>query len=155
MEDKTELIPTPAYMPIFRKAFDQGGDTEITISISGEDHTLTFDMHETDTYPFVRMVRIDSKYNTEYVVDDPRPYIFENFIYMMQALDINSLVIHYKNNATYIIIGVGKHTETSERGVFYRSVDDNKLYFRPLGMFIEPVLFNGEYVPRFKIKSDI
>lgn len=45
---------------------------------------------------------------------------------------------HYKGNE-YEVLGVGKHTETLEGLVFYRSMDNNNLWARPLDMFKECV----------------
>lgn len=45
---------------------------------------------------------------------------------------------HYKGNE-YEVLGVGKHTETLEELVFYRSLHDNNMWARPVRMFYESV----------------
>ena len=56
---------------------------------------------------------------------------------------------HYKGGE-YEVIGVARHSETDERLVVYRPLDNvTGLWVRPLTMFLETVTFNGEPVPRF------
>ncbi|MFM6926903.1 MAG: DUF1653 domain-containing protein [Bdellovibrio sp.] len=59
---------------------------------------------------------------------------------------------HYKGKM-YRVIGVGKHSETLEDVVLYEALYDNplgRLWSRPLGMWSESVIVNGQEVPRFK-----
>jgi len=64
---------------------------------------------------------------------------------------------HYKGN-DYVVDVVGRHTETEELLVVYYAAKDadkpkekRKIWIRPLSMFMEVALFNGdEAVPRFK-----
>lgn len=57
---------------------------------------------------------------------------------------------HYKGNE-YEVIGAAKHTETLEDLVMYRALyGEGGLWVRPLGMFLEDVLVDGEKVPRFR-----
>lgn len=57
---------------------------------------------------------------------------------------------HYKGNE-YTVLGVARHSETEEPIVVYRQeYGDHGLWVRPLGMFLEKVLVNGEQVPRFR-----
>ena len=62
---------------------------------------------------------------------------------------------HYKGNF-YEVIGVGHHTETLERLVFYRALYDseefghNALWVRPMKMFLEKVVVDEKDVPRFR-----
>ena len=62
---------------------------------------------------------------------------------------------HYKGNF-YEVIGVARHTETSEELVVYRALYDSKefgnnaLWTRPKSMFLENVVLEGKEVPRFK-----
>ena len=62
---------------------------------------------------------------------------------------------HYKGNF-YEVIGIGHHTETLERLVIYKALYDseefgnNALWVRPMKMFLEKVVVNGEDVPRFR-----
>ncbi len=56
---------------------------------------------------------------------------------------------HYKGNF-YDVIGVARHSETEEELVVYRPrYGDRGLWVRPLTMFNEPVVVDGEPVPRF------
>ena len=61
---------------------------------------------------------------------------------------------NYKGNF-YRVIGIGKHTETDEDVVVYKSIEenDNRLWCRPLSMFIENVTVEGELFPRFRFLS--
>lgn len=55
---------------------------------------------------------------------------------------------HYKGGI-YNVIGMGKHTETQEEVIIYEGTD-NKLWVRPLDMFMEKIEVNGQMVPRFQ-----
>jgi len=56
---------------------------------------------------------------------------------------------HYKGNL-YEVIGIAKHSETLEELVVYRTLyGDQKLWVRPLAMFLESVEVNGETILRF------
>jgi len=57
---------------------------------------------------------------------------------------------HYKGGE-YEVIGVAKHSETTEEFVVYKALqDEGDLWIRPLKMFLEEVEFSGKKVPRFK-----
>ena len=64
---------------------------------------------------------------------------------------------HYKSrNKLYRVIGVAKHTETTEDMVVYQALYDipelggkGVMFVRPLTMFIENVIVDGKEVPRF------
>ncbi len=64
--------------------------------------------------------------------------------------------VHFKNGKHYTVIDVVRHSETGEWMVLYRAeYGSNDLWVRPLEMFVEQVLHNGNIVQRFKyIKSD-
>lgn len=56
---------------------------------------------------------------------------------------------HYKGRE-YTVMGVARHSETEEELVVYRQeYGDRALWVRPLRMFLETVLVQGEPVPRF------
>ncbi len=56
---------------------------------------------------------------------------------------------HYKGR-DYIVIDVARHSETEERLVVYRTdYGDCSLWVRPLEMFMESVVIDGETRPRF------
>jgi hypothetical protein len=62
---------------------------------------------------------------------------------------------HYKNKE-YEVIGIARHSETLEELVVYKALYhneefwDNALRIRPLAMFLETVVINGQEVPRFE-----
>lgn len=57
----------------------------------------------------------------------------------MNNIKENQIYKHFKGNY-YIVIGTGLHTETNEDMVIYKALySDNKLFVRPLNMFIEKV----------------
>lgn len=62
---------------------------------------------------------------------------------------------HYKGR-DYIVLGVARHSETEEQLVVYRTdYGDRSLWVRPLAMFTELVLVNGQEQPRFRfVESD-
>lgn len=59
---------------------------------------------------------------------------------------------HYKGKK-YTVLGVAKHSETLEDLVVYVTLYENylsALWVRPLKMFLETVVIDGQEVPRFK-----
>ena len=57
---------------------------------------------------------------------------------------------HYKGKK-YEVIGLSQHSETFEELVVYRELyGGNKLWARPLKMFLEDIEINGKKVKRFK-----
>jgi hypothetical protein len=57
----------------------------------------------------------------------------------------------------YRVLGVAKHSETLEDLVVYECLYDNpknKLWVRPLKMFLEEVELKGKKVPRFIFVGD-
>jgi hypothetical protein len=57
---------------------------------------------------------------------------------------------HYKGNE-YEVMGVAKHSEDESELVVYKPLyGEQRLWVRPLQMFIETVQVNGETKPRFK-----
>ena len=67
----------------------------------------------------------------------------------------SGLYRHYKGKL-YEVIGVASHSETLEEMVVYRAqYDEQKLWVRPLTMFLEMVEYEGSTVPRFEyLNSD-
>ena len=56
---------------------------------------------------------------------------------------------HYKGQY-YHVTGVAKHSETEEFLVVYRTLyGDFQLFVRPLAMFTESVVIDGQALPRF------
>lgn len=75
--------------------------------------------------------------------------------------------IHYKhdpegeeNNYIYEVIGIARHTEDKTYTVLYRPMYENDWFYpadyqsRPLDMFNENVIKDGESIPRFKLILD-
>ncbi|MCP5334285.1 MAG: DUF1653 domain-containing protein [Oceanospirillaceae bacterium] len=61
---------------------------------------------------------------------------------------------HYKG-PKYQVLGVARHSESEEPHVVYRCLyGDYDLWIRPLAMFTETVLHEGQQVPRFRWISD-
>jgi len=61
---------------------------------------------------------------------------------------------HYKGQE-YDVIGVARHSETDEPFVVYRALYGVKgLWIRPVAMFVETVIVDGETVPRFSRLPD-
>lgn len=58
---------------------------------------------------------------------------------------------HYKGNE-YQVLGLAKHSETLDALVLYRALyGDFGLWVRPLTMFSEAVIVNGEEIQRFSL----
>lgn len=57
---------------------------------------------------------------------------------MKTNITIGGKYQHFKGNY-YKVIAVATHTETHEKFVVYRSLNDNKTWVRPLDMFISKV----------------
>lgn len=58
---------------------------------------------------------------------------------------------HYKGNM-YEVLGVAKHSETSEELVVYRALyGKNELWARPVKEFFEEVEVDGKTIPRFEL----
>ncbi|WP_066038906.1 DUF1653 domain-containing protein [Herbiconiux solani] len=56
---------------------------------------------------------------------------------------------HFKGSR-YEVIGVGRHTETEEELVFYRTLyGDYSFWVRPVAMFVEQIERDGYSGPRF------
>lgn len=56
---------------------------------------------------------------------------------------------HYKGGI-YTVIGRGRHSETLEDMIIYRSEKDGKVWIRPVKMLHDEVQFEGETVLRFQ-----
>ena len=60
----------------------------------------------------------------------------------------DGLYQHFKGSY-YIVMAVGKHTETGELMVCYRNAAEEIYWIRPLSMWNEKVEHKGKIVPRF------
>ena len=59
---------------------------------------------------------------------------------------------HYTGNV-YEVIGVAKHSETLEEMVVYKATyqaEGQNLWVRPLKLFLETIIVNGQSVKRFE-----
>lgn len=62
---------------------------------------------------------------------------------------------HYKGNY-YVVLGIGRNSETLEEYVVYMALYDSKefgrnaIWVRPKEMFLESVVYEGKTVPRFE-----
>lgn len=57
---------------------------------------------------------------------------------------------HYKG-FRYMVIGIARHSETLEELIVYQALyGDRDIWVRPLGMFLENIVINGQTQPRFK-----
>ena len=65
-------------------------------------------------------------------------------------IKIGKIYRHYKGNL-YKVLVIATHSETQEDMVVYEDINfPNKTWVRPVKMFEENVIVNGESVPRFK-----
>ena len=67
----------------------------------------------------------------------------------MQEIEIGKIYRHYKGNR-YKVLGIGKHSETLEEMIVYRSLKDGEIWVRPSKMWNEIV--NDEGTLRFTIE---
>ena len=56
---------------------------------------------------------------------------------------------HFKGNL-YEVIGIGKHSETLEELVIYKSLKDNSIWVRPISMWNETVERDNKTYKRFE-----
>lgn len=75
---------------------------------------------------------------------------------LIEQLPIGSIVKHYKGKKMRVL-AIARHTEDKSLLVVYQKLDkcetfgDHAIVVRPLEMFLENVLVNGEEVPRFEV----
>ena len=60
---------------------------------------------------------------------------------------------HYKGGM-YEVIDIARHSETLEVLVIYRNVATGEYWARPISMWNETVVIEGDEVPRFRFLSD-
>ena len=72
------------------------------------------------------------------------------------SAEIKSGIYQHYKGAQYKVIGSARHSETEEWFVYYQALYGEYGYWvRPLEMFLESVVVDGEQLPRFKlIKAD-
>lgn len=68
-----------------------------------------------------------------------------------RSLCINSLYEHYKGNR-YKILAVARHSETLEELVVYQALyGEHGIWVRPVEMFLETILIDGQLKARFEL----
>ena len=73
-----------------------------------------------------------------------------DFSAIAKIITIGSLYEHYKG-LRYKIIGIARHSETLEELVVYQALyGEGGIWVRPLGMFLENIVINGQSQSRFK-----
>lgn len=77
---------------------------------------------------------------------------------LIAQVPIGGIFEHYKG-PKYKIIEIGRHTETLQLHVVYQSLyesaefGDYAIWIRPLEMFLETVVIDGQEIPRFHLIS--
>lgn len=56
----------------------------------------------------------------------------------MEQIIVNGIYKHYKGNL-YQVIALGKDSETLHDVVIYKSIDDGKVWVRPVSMWFEQI----------------
>lgn len=75
---------------------------------------------------------------------------------LISRLPIGSIVRHYKGKKMKVLT-IARHTEDHSLYVVYQKLyncetfGNHAIVIRPLKMFLENVVFNGEIVPRFEV----
>lgn len=67
----------------------------------------------------------------------------------MSQIKVGSMYRHYKGNK-YEVIAIGKHSENLEDMVVYRDLTNEKVWIRPLNMFAETIIVDGNEIDRFQ-----
>lgn len=69
---------------------------------------------------------------------------------MNRTLQIGHKYKHFKGNE-YLVLHIAKHSETLEELVVYQALyGERGIWVRPLEMFLEQVVVDGEKVNRFE-----
>jgi hypothetical protein len=86
--------------------------------------------------------------------------IMENCMQQQKSMvKVGGIYRHYKNKC-YRVIGIGRHSETHEDMIVYQALyespefGDNAFWIRPLGLFLEEVMVNGQRMPRFALVEE-
>ena len=75
---------------------------------------------------------------------------------LIEQIHLGSIVQNYKGKKMKVL-AIARHTEDNSLNVVYQKMykcekfGDHAIVVRPLKMFVETVLYNGEPIPRFKI----
>lgn len=78
------------------------------------------------------------------------PKSLPNLSEIANSITVGALYEHYKK-MRYKVIGIARHSETLEELVVYQALyGDYGIWVRPVSMFAEDVLIDGQMQPRFK-----
>jgi hypothetical protein len=78
---------------------------------------------------------------------------------LVAQVPVGVIFEHYKGQK-YKIIEIGRHSETLQLQVVYQSLydsaefGDHAIWIRPLEMFLEMVVIDGQEIPRFHMISE-
>lgn len=74
-----------------------------------------------------------------------------DFSAIAKTIMVGSLYEHYKG-LRYKIIGIALHSETLEELVVYQGLyGEGSMWVRPMTVFLENIVINGQSKPRFKL----
>jgi hypothetical protein len=72
---------------------------------------------------------------------------------LAKTIQVGGIYNHYKGRR-YKVLAVARHSETLEELVVYQALYENGgIWVRPLTMFLEDVIYNGQSQPRFKLMN--
>ncbi len=75
--------------------------------------------------------------------------------FKVKSITVGSIYEHYKG-LRYKILGIARHSETLEELIVYQALyGESDIWVRPLAMFLENVVINGQSQPRFKLVPSI
>ncbi len=75
--------------------------------------------------------------------------VLKEFSPEAKSLQLNTTYEHYKG-MRYQVLAIARHSETLEELVVYQALyGERGVWVRPVTMFLEQVLVNGELTPRF------
>ena len=78
--------------------------------------------------------------------------VLPNFSSTAKSIIIGSVYEHYSRGIRYKILAVARHSETLEELIVYQALyGEYDVWVRPLTMFLEDVIVNGQSQPRFKL----
>lgn len=71
----------------------------------------------------------------------------------MKKIIINGKYKHYKGNV-YLVLCLGKHSETLEDLVIYKDVEKELVWARPINMFLDEIILDNKKINRFEYIGD-
>ncbi|MFI5333794.1 MAG: DUF1653 domain-containing protein [Chlamydiales bacterium] len=77
--------------------------------------------------------------------------VLSSFSLAARSIVVGSVYEHYKG-MRYKIVAVARHSETLEEMVVYQALyGEGGVWVRPLGMFLEQLMFKDQLQPRFRL----